>query len=103
MKISGNGDIAKYISETAVNKNQDATQRQAVNQDTQLGRKDDTVVNLSQKSKDVQAAQKAVNAQPDIRAEKVQSIVDKIKDGTYVVDHEKTAEKMMQAFFEEMA
>ena len=104
MKISGNGDITKYISEATVNKTQETGRGNAVAADAAAaGAKEETVVNLSQKSRDVQAAQKAVEAQPDIRAEKVQSIIEKIQNGTYAVDPEKTAEKMLQAFFDEMA
>ena len=103
MKISGNGDITKYINDATVNKTQETGKNNAAAPDAAPDAKKDTVVNLSQKSRDVQAAQKAVEAQPDIRAEKVQTIADKISNGTYRVDPEKTAEKIMQAFFEEMA
>lgn len=104
MKITGNGDITKYINDATVNKTQETGKgNNAAAPDAAPDAKKDTVVNLSQKSRDVQAAQKAVEVQPDIRAEKVQTIADKISNGTYAVDPEKTAEKIMQAFFEEMA
>jgi negative regulator of flagellin synthesis FlgM len=103
MKISGNADITKYINDATVNKTQETGKGNAAAPDAAPDAKKDTVVNLSQKSRDVQAAQKAVEAQPDIRAEKVQTIADKISNGTYRVDPEKTAEKIMLAFFEEMA
>ena len=103
MKISGNGDITKYISEaTTVRKTQE-TNKDTVAAEVGSATTKETVVNLSQKSRDVQAAQKAIEAQPDVRADKVQTIIEKINNGTYSVDPEKTAEKMMQAFIDEMA
>jgi len=103
MKISGNGDISKYISEATTVRKPQETDKDAVATGVGQASTKETVVNLSQKSRDVQAARKAVEAQPDVRAEKVQTIIDKINNGTYSVDPEKTAEKMMQAFIDEMA
>ncbi len=103
MKISGNNEIAKYVNEATTDRTQETANNASRSIDATSKVERGTVVNLSQKSRDVQIARKAIEAQPDVRSEKVQAITDKIENGTYVVNHNRTAEKMAQAFFEEMA
>ena len=52
-------------------------------------------VNLSTTAKDVQSLSNAISNLPDVRDEKVQALKDQIEKGTYKVDAEKTAEKMV--------
>ena len=52
-------------------------------------------VNLSTTAKDVQNLSNAISKLPDVREEKVQALKDQIEKGTYKVDAEKTAEKMV--------
>jgi negative regulator of flagellin synthesis FlgM len=52
-------------------------------------------VNLSTTAKDVQSLSNAISKLPDVREEKVQALKDQIEKGTYKVDAEKTAEKMV--------
>ena len=52
-------------------------------------------VNLSTTAKDVQNLSNAISKLPDVRDEKVQALKDQIEKGTYKVDAEKTAEKMV--------
>jgi negative regulator of flagellin synthesis FlgM len=52
-------------------------------------------VNLSTTAKDVQNLSSAISKLPDVREEKVQALKDQIEKGTYKVDAEKTAEKMV--------
>ncbi len=103
MKITGNNEITKYVTETTVDRTQETADKASRSIDATSKVEGGTVVNLSQKSRDVQIARKTIEAQLDVRSEKVQSITDKIENGTYVVDYNRTAEKMAQAFFEEMA
>jgi negative regulator of flagellin synthesis FlgM len=56
-------------------------------------------VNLSTTAKDVQALSKAIESLPDVRDDKVQALKDQIEKGTYRVDAEKTAEKMVGESF----
>jgi len=39
-----------------------------------------------------------MESEPDIRFEEVQAIKKKIENGTYEIDYDKTAEKMLKAF-----
>ena len=52
-------------------------------------------VNLSTTAKDVQNLSNAISKLPDVREDKVQALKDQIEKGTYKVDAEKTAEKMV--------
>jgi negative regulator of flagellin synthesis FlgM len=69
--------------------------------DDASGRGPDTVlkedrVELSQKAKDLQEAKKLLNEMPDVREEKVALLKKQIEDGSYRVDGEKVAGKMLE-------
>jgi negative regulator of flagellin synthesis FlgM len=57
--------------------------------------KADTVV-LSDTAKKVQEAQKQLEAIPDVREDKVAQIKEQIENGTYEMDEEKIADKMIK-------
>ncbi len=52
-------------------------------------------VELSPKAKEMQEAKRILGTIPDIREEKVAKIRKQIEDGTYQIDSEKIAEKMV--------
>jgi negative regulator of flagellin synthesis FlgM len=52
-------------------------------------------VNLSTTAKDVQNLKNAISKLPDVREEKVQALRDQIEKGTYRVDADKVADKMV--------
>lgn len=58
-------------------------------------------VSLSDASKDMKLAKEAVADAPDIRAEKVDPIKQKLADGKYKVNADKVAEKMIGSHFSE--
>lgn len=51
---------------------------------------------LSSKAKDIQKAQEAVRAAPDIRVDKVNKIKQQISDGTYKVNSQGAAENILK-------
>ena len=55
----------------------------------------DVIVNFSKASKEVQLAKEVLSSQPDIREERVAEIKAKIKSGTYKIDHEAVASKLV--------
>jgi negative regulator of flagellin synthesis FlgM len=55
---------------------------------------------LSQTSKDIQKAQKLLDFTPDIRKAKVARIKRMVDDGTYKVDKEKIADKILRESLE---
>jgi flagellar biosynthesis anti-sigma factor FlgM len=104
MKITGNShEVANYVNESAVNRTKELASEQAPKSgDAPSGIQEDAIVNLSDRSREVQKAVEAVEAAPDIRAEEVQAIKDRIDRGGYEIDFEKTAEKMIKAFMDKM-
>lgn len=53
-------------------------------------------IELSDKAKDIQSAKKAIEAIPDIRTEKVESLKEAISKGVYNVRGEVAADKMIR-------
>ena len=103
MKISGNDELNRYINETALNRSQELPDKNRTpEEETPAAAKDSTVVQLSPRAKEIQVAREAVASEPDVRSDKVLEIADKIRKGTYEIDYEKTAEKMVSAFLDEM-
>jgi len=103
MKITGDGhEITKYMKETAVRQTKEATEKAPNPNDVPVESQQDAVVKLSERSIDVRRAQEVIKSEPDVRSEKVQAIKDKIEKGTYEIDFDKTAEKMVQAFFDKL-
>jgi negative regulator of flagellin synthesis FlgM len=52
-------------------------------------------VNLSAKARDIQQLRDAVNRLPDVREDKVRELKEQVDKGTYTVDGQKVAEKMV--------
>jgi len=61
-------------------------------------------VSLSSTARDIQQAESAIKKLPDVREEKVRELQDQIKTGTYDVNGEKIAGKMIsESFLDTMA
>ncbi|MDF2802413.1 MAG: anti-sigma-28 factor, FlgM [Anaerocolumna sp.] len=57
-------------------------------------------VEISSMGNDYQIAKKAVSESPDIRADKVQDIKERIASGTYNVNMEEVADNILKKYFE---
>ena len=57
-------------------------------------------VEISSMGNDYQIAKKAVSESPDIRADKVQDIKERIASGTYNVNMEEVADNILKRYFE---
>ncbi len=62
----------------------------------------DTIVHLSDASKEVKLAEDIIADTPAVRADKVAEIRNQIQSGTYEIDHEKVAAKMIDNNLEEL-
>ena len=103
MKISGNDELNKYINEAALNRSQEVPDKnRSPEEEAPAAPKHGTVVQLSPKAKEIQVAKETVASEPDVRSDKVLEITEKIRKGTYEIDYEKTAEKMVSAFFDKI-
>ncbi len=66
-------------------------------------KKSKDVLNISSVAKEYQLAQKTVSKVSDVRQDKVEEIMKQIESGTYNVNAEEIASKMVDSFFDSMA
>jgi flagellar biosynthesis anti-sigma factor FlgM len=62
----------------------------------------DTIVHLSQATKEAKAIREALASLPDVRDEKVALMREKIESGAYNVDYEGVADKLVDAFMDDL-
>lgn len=74
---------------------------QKVEEKNQAGQ--DTVVHLSQTSKEVQTVNEIISSEPDVREEKVAELKERIESGNYEVDHKAVADKIVDSFINEIS
>ena len=105
MKIDNkitNYEISQQITKSASNVNEgqqllDGQKNQEIKHESR-----DAIVNLSQASKDLRLANETIASAPDIREDKVDEIRDKIESGTYRIDNQAVADKMVGSFIDEL-
>jgi flagellar biosynthesis anti-sigma factor FlgM len=103
MKITGNGcEISKYINQAALRPGKEEAGKSPTQGNIPPESTRDAIVNLSEASREVQKAREAIDSEPDIRLEKVREMQQEIEKGAYEVDYDKTAEKMLGYFIDEM-
>ena len=84
-------NIEAYVNQVQDKDKVDATSEQPEKQET----KSDTVV-LSDTAKKIQQTQTQLKAIPDVREDKVAQLKEQIENGTYEIDEEKIADKMLK-------
>ena len=84
-------NIESYVNQVQDKDKVDATSEQPQEQQN----KADTVA-LSNAAKNIQEAQKQLEAIPDVREDKVAQLKEQIENGTYEIDEEKIADKMLK-------
>ena len=84
-------NIEAYVNQVQDKDKAQATSEKAEKQQT----KTDTVV-LSDAAKRIQEAKKQLDSIPDIREDKVAQLKEQIENGTYEIDEEKIADKMLK-------
>jgi negative regulator of flagellin synthesis FlgM len=84
-------NIEAYVNQVQDKDKVDATSEQPEKQET----KSDTVV-LSDTAKKIQQTQTQLKAIPDVREDKVALLKEQIENGTYEIDEEKIADKMLK-------
>lgn len=62
----------------------------------------DSIVNISQASKEVRLAREVIGPTPDIREDKVAEFKAKIESGNYRIDHQAVADKLVDAFLDDI-
>lgn len=104
MKITGTeNEIGKHIVDTARTRTKEPADKPRTPAGVPAKSTEGAIVDLSQRSKEIQMAIEAMQSEPDVRSEKVQDLKKQIKDGTYKIDYDKTAEQMLKAFSDEIS
>lgn len=104
MKITGNGyEIIRYINEKVMSTGNEVSEKISTQSNILSRSTGGDVVELSEASKEVHKAREVIDSEPDVRLEKVRAIQQEIERGVYEVDAEKTAEKMLGYFINEIA
>jgi negative regulator of flagellin synthesis FlgM len=101
-----NYEIAKKLPKKAKNKIEGMGVQKASN-DPKIEEKNksqqDTVVNLSTASKEVQTAKEIIASEPEVREDKVAELKAKIDSGNYTIDHKAVADKIVDSFIDEIS
>lgn len=97
MKVSGNKSQADEIKKLIdnVKRTSSRTKEAKANDKLRSSEKTDKVT-LSSRAKEIKLAKRLIELVPDIREEKVAEIKQKIKNGTYKIDGEKIAAKLIE-------
>jgi len=62
----------------------------------------DTIVNLSEASKEVQKIREIILSEPDVREDKVADLKERIESGKYSIDHKAVADKLVNELIDEL-
>jgi negative regulator of flagellin synthesis FlgM len=109
MKIDNriiNYEIAKQLPKKTENDIEGVGEQKASNEakiEEKNQSQQDTIVNLSTTSKDVQTAKEVIASEPEVREDKVAELKAKIESGNYTVDNEAVADKMVDSFIDEIS
>ena len=98
-------EISKYLSKPTPNETEKIEEKQLSCEQKVEGKDisaQDTIVNLSQASKEAQQIKEIISSEPDIREDKVAVLKEKIESGRYKVDHNRVADKLVDAFLDEL-
>ena len=98
-------EISKHLSKSVPNETEKIGEKQFSDKkeiDTNDASGQDTIVNLSHASREAQQIKEIISSEPDIREDKVAALKEKIESGQYKVDHSRVANKLVDAFLEEM-
>ena len=100
-----NYEISKQLPKTTQNaaeigKEKQVSDQQQVEEKAQSGQ--DTIVDLSQTLKETRLIQEIISSEPDIREDKVSELKQKIESGTYKIDNNAVADKLVDSFIDEI-
>ena len=88
-------DPAAIAGQAAARRAERANGESQVKADPQSVRSSSDTVEISNRSRELARARQAVDAAPDVRADKVAEIRQRIQDGTYSVSPEALASKLL--------
>ncbi len=89
-------DPAEIAGQAAARRAERATNDSQVKTDPRSAGTSSDTVEISDRSRELARARQAVDAAPDVRADRVAEIKQRIEDGTYSVSPELLARKMLE-------
>lgn len=98
-------EIDKYIPKSTPNVTEKIEGKQFSEKEKTEGRDrldQDIVVHLSQASKEAQLIKEIISSEPEVREDKVSALREKIKSGEYKIDNAAVADKLVDAFIEDI-
>lgn len=101
-----NYEVNKYLSQTSPKAAENVDEKPpAENQKVEeTNRTDqDAIVSISQASREAQQIQGVLETTPEVRADKVSALKEKIESGQYEIDNEAVADKLVDSFINEIA
>ena len=109
MKIDNriiNYEINKQLPKRPENEIEGMGEQKTSNEPKVEGRnqsQQDTIVNLSTASKETQTAREIIASEPDVREDKVSELKKRIESGNYTIDNKAVADKIVDAFIDEIS
>jgi len=100
-----NYEISKHLPKSTPDATEKIEQKRVSDEQKVEGKdrsEQDIVVNLSDASKEVQRIREIISSEPDVREDKVSALKQSIESGRYSVDHERVADKLVDAFLDEI-
>ena len=98
-----NYEINKYLPKSPPNAAEKVNEK-AVSDEQKVGGSadQDTIVNLSQASKEAQKIKEIIASELDVREDKVADLKERIESGRYTIDHTKVADKLVDELIDEL-
>ena len=100
-----NYEISKYLPKSTPNATEKIGEKPLSEEQKVEGseRSDqDTIVNLSQASKEVQKIREIILSESDVREDKVADLKERIESGKYTIDHKAVANKLVNELIDEL-
>ncbi len=100
-----NYEISKQLSNSVQNASERVGEKQ-LSDEKKVEEKNlsgqDTIVDLSPALKETQTIREIISSEPDVREDKVSELKERIESGRYKIDHEAVADKLVDAFMDEI-
>ena len=100
-----NYEISKQLSNSVQNASERVGEKQ-LSDEKKVEEKNlsgqDTIVDLSPALKETQTIREIISSEPDVREDKVSELKERIESGRYKIDNEAVADKLVDAFMDEI-
>ena len=98
-------EISKYLPKSTPNATEKIGEKSLSEEQKVEGSEtsdQDTIVNLSEASKEVQKIREIILSESDVREDKVADLKERIESGKYTIDHKAVANKLVNELIDEL-